>query len=310
MTTLGNVGELAAIKRIMRFLPTRADIVRGVGDDCAVVRPHKNSTTDWLLTSDAVVEGTHFVSGTAPELIGHKAIGRVLSDIAAMGGEPQWALIDLVAPRKMNVVKLDGIYRGATRIARRHNLAIVGGDMAEGPVLELHAFAVGTAPKGNAVLRSGARPGDLVYVTGSLGGSRERKHLTFEPRVKEGIFLRKWATSMMDISDGLATDLGHIAEMNDLGVRLYEELIPVSSAARKAGGGMSAVDHALFDGEDFELLFTIPVSRQKAFLRAWKSRFKLECSFFGVMTPKKGTIEFGDTKRWLTKTAFQHFAQP
>jgi thiamine-monophosphate kinase len=307
MTTLGNIGELAAIKRITRFLPDRADIVCGVGDDCAVVRLRKDSPSDLLLTSDAVVEGTHFVKGTSPELIGHKAIGRVLSDLAAMGGEPQWVLIDLIAPRKTRVAVLDGIYRGATRLAQRHNLAIVGGDMAEGPVLELHVFAVGSVPKGRAILRSGAGIGDLVCVTGSLGGSRAKKHLTFEPRIKEGIFLRKWATSMIDISDGLATDLGHIAEMSGVGISLVEELIPLSAAAKKAAGKISAIDHALFDGEDFELLFTVPVSKRHAFLRSWKKNFKLNCSLIGVITPRKGVIEFADTKRRLSRTAYQHF---
>lgn len=309
MTTLGNIGELAAIKRIMRFLPNRADVLCGVGDDCAVVSPGKNSPDDFLLTSDAVVEGIHFVKGTAPELIGHKAVGRVLSDLAAMGGEPRWALIDLVAPRKMSVATLDGIYRGAIRLAQRHNLVIVGGDMTEGSAIELHAFAVGTVPQGQAILRSGARPGDLVCVTGSLGGSRAKKHLTFEPRIKEGIFLRKWATSMIDISDGLATDLGHITEMSGAGMSLVEELIPVSAAAKKAAGRISAIDHALFDGEDFELLFTIPVSKRKAFLRSWRNSFKLNSSLIGAVTPKKGVIVFADTRRRLTKKAFLHFVQ-
>jgi thiamine-monophosphate kinase len=301
MTTLKDIGELAAIERITRLLPRRADIICGAGDDCAVVRPNRSSKSDWLLTSDAVIEEVHFARGTPPDLVGHKAIGRVLSDIAAMGGEPAWALIDLVAPAGTPVGTIDGIYRGATKLAARHKLAIVGGDMAKGRALELHVFAVGTVPRGRAVLRFGARLGDLVFVTGSLGGSRRRKHLDFEPRVKEGVFLRKWATSMIDISDGLASDIGHIAEMSGVGVSLAEELIPLSASAGRS------VDRALFDGEDFELLFTIPESKTKAFIRAWKKAFNLKCSMIGVVTPHKGVIEFADTRRRLKRKAYQHF---
>jgi thiamine-monophosphate kinase len=301
MRTLRDIGELSAIKRITRLLPRRADIICGAGDDCAVVRPGRSSKSDWLLTSDAVIEGVHFLKGTPPDLVGRKAIGRVLSDIAAMGGEPAWALIDLVAPTGTPVAVIDGIYRGATKLAASHNLAIVGGDMARGRVLELHVFAVGTVPRGKAVLRFGARLGDLVFVTGSLGGSRKKKHLEFEPRIKEGVFLRKWATSMIDISDGLASDIGHIAEMSGVGISLIEELIPLSAAAGKS------IDRALFDGENFELLFTVPGAKRKAFMSAWKKVFSLKCSLIGVVTPHKGVIEFADTRKRLKRKAYQHF---
>jgi len=306
------VGELAAIERIVRLLPRSADIIVGAGDDCALVRPDRTSSSDWLLTSDAVIEGTHFeagapASGTA---IGHKAIGRVLSDLAAMGGKPKWALVDIVAPPRTPLALLDGIYRGMLRLAARHGLSVVGGDMAKGPVLEIHVFAVGFVPGGKAVLRSGAKVGDVVFVTGALGGSAAGKHLSFMPRVQEGAFLRSWASAMIDISDGLATDLRHIAEMSGVGARLEADRIPVSSAARKIRDGVSALDHALSDGEDFELLFTLPSSRERKFVTLWKRTFDLPCTRIGVVTHRKGILECaradGGIVR-LRKSGFQHF---
>ena len=308
--TLRDIGELAAIKRICRHLPGSKSLIRGIGDDCAVVRPCAESRYDWLLTSDAVIEGTHFKPGTTPSAIGHKAIARVLSDIASMGGKPQWALINLVAPSKTLVKVLDGIYSGAGKLARKHKMAIAGGDTTRGPVIELHVFVVGTTPKNTAVLRSGARSGDIIFVTDSLGGSRRRKHLSFDPRINEGLFLRKWATAMIDVSDGLASDLRHITDMSKTGARLDLNLIPVSSDARKGNNAISALNHAIYDGEDFELLFTVRPGKAKLFQSAWKKNFKLPCTEIGYITSQLGVIEYTDKNRKvrkLEKTGFQHF---
>ena len=157
---LNDIGELGAIERICRLLPhSGGKIVCSTGDDCAVVRTEPNAKYDLVLTSDAVIEDTHFTSQASPSAIGHKAMARVLSDIAAMGAKPEWALIDLVAPGKMRLQALDKIYAGATRIANRHGLSIVGGDTASGRNLQLHVFAAGTVSRGRAVLRSGATQG-------------------------------------------------------------------------------------------------------------------------------------------------------
>jgi len=169
---LKDAGELAVIRRLCRHLPRHSRVVTGVGDDCAVVRLETNAKNDLLLTSDAVIEGIHFTTGTVPPAIGHKAIGRVLSDIAAMGGRPEWALINLVAPPVTKIRTIDGIYAGATKLAGKYGLPIVGGDTSSGKTLELHVFAAGSVPRGKAVLRSGATPGDFIFVTGVLGGSR------------------------------------------------------------------------------------------------------------------------------------------
>ena len=307
--TLSDIGELGAIARIGRFLGDRRDIIQGIGDDCAVVRSSTIDAHDWVLTSDPVIEGTHFLRGTSPVQVGHKAIGRVLSDIAAMGGDPRWALVDLVSPGDTPASHLEQLYEGATALADRYGLAILGGDMACGPCLEVHVFAVGTVPMGRALLRSGAEPGDAIFVTGSPGGSMAGKHLGFEPRIREGVWLRDWATAAIDISDGLATDLRHLAHRSGTGARIGLAELPVSAAAREATDG-SDVEHALCDGEDFELLFTVGKERAEELPDAWRRAFDLPCSQVGCMTADAGTIECVDSSgaaRRLDEAGFAHW---
>jgi thiamine-monophosphate kinase len=288
--TLGDIGELAAIARITRGLPGQQDAIVGPGDDCAVVRPTSGSSEDLVLTSDPVVTGIHFDSEAAPEAIGHKAIGRVLSDMAAMGAEPRWALVDIVAPPSTPVDVMDGLYAGMNAIASANGLAIVGGDMAEGPCLEIHVFGVGSVPVGRAVLRSTAGGDDLLFVTGALGGTRLGRHLHVEPRVPQGRWLRDWASSMIDVSDGLASDLQHITDMSGVGCDLAAAQIPVSDDAHRMQDDVSPLEHALHDGEDFELLFTIPLARRREFASAWHAAFDLPCTEIGCMTPNAGVV--------------------
>ena len=313
MKTVRDIGENRLIERLTRYLPGRSDVVAGVGDDCAVVRTGRGDPFDLLLTSDPVIEGVHFLPDAAPERVGHKAVGRVLSDIAAMGGEPLWALVDLVVPANTPVQWIEDVYRGAGRLARRHGLAIVGGDTSAGPTRELHVFAVGRVPKGAAILRSGARPGDAIYVTGRLGGSDAGRHLTFEPRLAEGQWLRagRWATAMMDLSDGLATDLPRMLKASGAGATLDAARIPVSAAAkRQAAAARTALQRALTDGEDFELLFTVREAGTAAFEKAWAQRFRLPCARIGIVTKTQGAIELmlqdGHRKN-MRGRGFEHF---
>lgn len=309
MKTLRDIGERAAIERICARLPKRPDVIVGAGDDCAVVRV--GGDTDWLLTSDPVIEGVHFLPATPRSAVGHKAVARTLSDIAAMGGKPSWALVDMVAPGPTPVSALDDLYAGAAQTALAHGLAIVGGDLSAGPALEIHVFAVGTVPAGRAILRSGSVPGDRLYVTGSLGGSAEGKHLRFEPRIEQGVWLRDWASSMIDVSDGLASDARHLAKMSGSGCDLNVERIPISSAAVDMKGERSALDHALCDGEDFELLFTVPAERETAFVTAWQQAFDLPCTCIGLMTAPPCEIRclYGNGNvRPLEVEGFAHFS--
>ncbi len=308
--TLGDIGELAAIERIGKLLPGHRDVVLGAGDDCAIVAPAGIGDHEWLLTSDPVIEGTHFVRGTPCTDVGHKAIGRALSDIAAMGGRPCWALIDIVAPTSMPVVDLDALYHGAARLAALHGLSIIGGDLAEGPVLELHVFAIGDVPVGRAVRRSTARAGDHVFVTGALGGSIAGRHLTITPRIPEGLFLRDWATAMIDVSDGLASDLRHITTLSGVGCQLNAGRIPIAAAAHTLCDGRTPLDHALHDGEDFELLFTIAEDRDEDFEAAWRASSSVACTRIGRMTAEQDLIEcvFGNGEALaLEGTGFVHF---
>ena len=247
------MGEHAAIAALTANL-------KAVGDDCAVL-PNPGSDYDLVLTSDPLIENVHFTAEATPEQIGRKAICRVLSDFAAMGAEPQYLLINVVAPPEQDFQTLEKIYAefspsnslGTGTLMEKFGIEIVGGDLAQGPVLELHVFGVGRVPKGTARLRSGAKPGDLIYVTGPLGGAQQSgRQFTFEPRIEWGRALRESGivTSMMDISDGLATDLRHILKASSVGAEIDGSLIPCNGT----------LEQALTDGEDFELLFTAPPS--------------------------------------------------
>ena len=274
MKTLRAIGENQLLRKILPRLPQRPDTVVGPGDDCAVVRV-PGSADDWLFTTDPVIERRHFLPETPARLVGRKAIARAVSDIAAMGGTPLWILVDLVAPATTPLARIQGLYAGMIAAAKKWHLGILGGDTAEGDTLELHITGVGRLPRGTAILRSGARHGDLVYVTGALGGAYlpgSRHHLLFEPRLEAGRFLaqNRFATAMMDLSDGLAADLPRLLDASRRGVRLEAAAIPCSAPARKT---RQPLHHALCDGEDFELLFTVPAAQDARFAAAWKKQF-------------------------------------
>lgn len=300
---LNEMGERAWIRRLAGRLPGRPDVIVGVGDDTAVVRG--GGGVDLLLTSDGVEEGRHFRAEDDPRAIGHKAVARVLSDLAAMGAEPLWALIDLVAPGALPVATIEALYDGAIGVAGAHGLAIVGGDTTEGGRLALHVFGVGRVPAGTAVLRSGAADGQILYVTGCLGGSGAGRHLRFTPRVAEGRWLReqRWARAMIDLSDGLATDARHLAEASGVGCALLAHQIPVSPEAADPA-------RALCEGEDFELLFSVDGGAVGAFEAAWRARFDLPCTVVGTVRGAPGTVTLTDAAgrvRPLDDGGFEHF---
>jgi thiamine-monophosphate kinase len=308
--TLRTQGEWETIRKLAGRWPVPKNVRVGIGDDAAVVKwPGRH---DLLLTSDPLIEGVHFDAQATPRQIGHKAIGRVLSDLAAMGGEPMWALINVAAPPRTKARRIEEIYAGVRRLAARHGLVLVGGDLARSRSLQLHVFAVGRVPAGTAARRRGSRPGDVLYVTGSLGGSRLGKHLAFEPRVREGRWLRAggWVTAMMDISDGLAGDLRHLLGQSGVGADLQAARIPCAPAARRLRDGRSALTHALCDGEDFELLFTVGPRKAAALESAWAGAFRLKCTRIGVITRSRSTLYLVDecgVKRRCPARGFEHF---
>ena len=303
MRRVGDIGELALIRSLTRGLPSRRDVVAGVGDDCAVVRP--GGRFDLLLTTDAVIEGVHYAAGCRGARVGNKAAGPALSDIAAMGGEPLYLLFDLVAPASCPVSFLRDLYRGARACAARHGAAIVGGDTARGPAFQVHVFGVGRVAHGRAVLRSGGRPGDVLFVSGPLGGSIAGRHLDFTPRVEMGRWLAagRWATAMIDVTDGLATDLGHLVRASGVRAVVDEAAIPLGPHARGPASAWS-------DGEDFELLFAVPRRRVSAFRRAWQRRFGGRAAEIGELAAGRAAIfvrEPDGRLRRLARRGFEHF---
>lgn len=251
------MGELDLIRWIRARIPRRR---RGVavdsGDDAAVVRFGRERV---LVKTDAVIDRVHFDSRTArPEEIGHKAVARCLSDIAAMAGIPAFAVVALMVPRSAREGWVKRIMVGMERTARAFDTAIVGGDLKSHPGRLSIAVAMLGRLEGPPVLRSGARPGDAIAVTAPLGGSILGKHLRFTPRVREARELRRrfHLHAMIDLSDGLASDLAHVCRESRVGAVIDEALVPISLAARRLSG--SPLVHALSDGEDYELLFTLP----------------------------------------------------
>lgn len=303
MTTLGKIGEHTAIKRLTATLGRHPDLRVGVGDDCAVTRL-PDGLTDQVFTTDPIVENVHFLSSDQPERIGNKAAGRVLSDIAAMGAQPQWLLVNVVAPPEQEIEVVEKIYAGINTLCHRFGAVLIGGDLAQGPCLELHVFGTGTLPAGAALLRSGAQEGDLVFTTAPLGGSRSGKHLDFIPRVAEGIFLRESGrvNSMMDISDGLATDLRHILRASGVGATLDAAAIPKNGT----------LDNALYDGEDFELLFTVAQKNAEALQAQWAEQFGTKLFSMGQITASANELALrlpDGTTQVLAEKAFEHFMQ-
>jgi thiamine-monophosphate kinase len=211
-----------------------------------------------------LVEDVHFRMREATAFqIGWKAMARNISDIAAMGGVPRYALISMGARPDLEVPFLDRIFNGINSAAEIGEINIVGGDTVIAGKLTIDVSLIGEVEKERLVLRSGARKGDLIFVTGALGGSMKGKHLSFVPRLKEARWLvsRFKINSMIDISDGLSLDLWRILDASGTGARIYEDLIPVSKEARSFAG-------ALRDGEDFELLFTITANEAKRFFKS------------------------------------------
>jgi thiamine-monophosphate kinase len=304
------MNEFELIRRLTASAPTNPFVVVGPGDDCAVLDLDL-ADRQLLFKTDAVVEGIHFKRETPPEKIGHKALARCLSDIAAMGGTPTAALITLALPRDFAPDFVEAIYSGLNALARRFDVAIVGGETTTNPERILISVAMlGFVPKGKAVLRSGAKAGDAIFVTGQLGGSLAGKHLEFEPRLAEARWLAQNFSlhAMIDISDGLAGDLPHVLTASHVGAELLAKAIPVSREARTTKPD-SPLLAALTDGEDFELLFTVASGDAVSLLDAWKKQFpSLRLSCIGKITAGEGiTIRDKEGVRQLKAHGYVHF---
>ncbi len=289
------MNEFDLIARLTKSLPANGSVVVGAGDDCAVL-DCGTPGRQLLFKTDAMVEGIHFTHAMPPEKVGRKALARCLSDIAAMAGTPDAALITLGLPRDYDVKIVEQLYEGMNALAKEHGVAIVGGETTTSPERMFISIALtGFVPAGKAVLRSGAKAGDAIFVTGELGGSLAGRHLDFEPRLAEARWLAAHFKihAMLDLSDGLAGDLRHVLNASHAGAELLSRAVPVSRAAKLAAKESSSAKPALLaaltDGEDFELLFTLASKSAVHLLDAWKEKFpKLKLSCIGKITGEPG----------------------
>jgi thiamine-monophosphate kinase len=271
---------ISEIRRMAKSPGVSRIIQTGIGDDCAILRiPPGNDT---LVTTDFSLEGVHFRRDWhPPESVGHRCLARGLSDIAAMGGEPVAFFLSLAVPRDLAQSWITRFTRGLLALASKHDVTLAGGDTAESPNGILADIIVfGTVPKGRAILRSGARPGDRIYVTGVLGAAAAAvhqfqagrgnkptlrtyaRHFYPEPRIEAARLLREKAlvTAMIDLSDGLSTDLAHICEESGFGAEIRSAAIPLARAGKPAHS--VTFEEALHGGEDYELLFTAPPTKR------------------------------------------------
>jgi thiamine-monophosphate kinase len=310
------MNEFELIEKLTKSLHTNKSVVVGAGDDCAVLDfglPDKLL----LFKTDAVVEGIHFKSDTPPEKIGHKALARCLSDIAAMAGTPTAALVTIALPEKFETARVEKIYDGLSALACKHDVAIVGGETTTNPGRTLISVSLlGHVPRGKATLRSGAEAGDAIFVTGELGGSLAGRHLEFEPRLAEARWLAQHFSihAMMDLSDGLAGDLRHLVKASRVGAELRTPSIPISRAAKLASRAETSAKPpllaALTDGEDFELLFTVASKDAVRLLDGWKKTFpELPLTCIGKIIATEG-IHIRDKQgaRPLNVHGYEHFS--
>lgn len=265
-TTIAQLGEDALVRRLTEGLLLGPDVIAGVGDDCAVVKPLGKGWMQ-LLKTDCVVEGVHFFPDTAAERIGWKAMARAVSDIAAMGGEPQHALVTLLAPPECAVTKIEKLYEGLRACAARFGVSIVGGETSRAPQLAVVISMTGCVKTARAIRRDGAKVGDVIFVTGKLGGSRSGHHLDFVPRVAEAQWLvaQYRIHAMMDLSDGLSKDMPRMAAASGVDFVIDGESLPAHQGCTK--------EQAWCDGEDYELLFAVAPKAAKRMADEWRNKF-------------------------------------
>ncbi len=305
--------------------PARDDVIQGVGDDGAVL--HVPIGMDLVVSVDTLVSGVHFFADVDPAALGHKALAVNLSDMAAMGAEPAWATLALTLPQ-VDEVWLEAFGRGFFELAEHYGVQLVGGDTCRGPLamsVQMHGFI----QQGAALRRVGAMPGDLIYVTGTLGDAglalqalqnhqvHSEPHAHYlkgrlerpSPRVFEGLALRGIASAAIDISDGLVADLGHILAASGVGATLEIERLPVSSAFVAVVQGDSCWQLPLSAGDDYELCFTVPVEKQAKVEQVF-ARFGCGAARIGVIESALGLRCKLASGEILTppSSGYQHFS--
>lgn len=303
-------GEFGLIEELARLLPPGEGVVRGIGDDAAVVAG-RNRKTHLLIATDTIAENVHFRRSSGGRRVGRKALAVNLSDIAAMGGRPLWAVVNLGLPEGISVRYCREIYRGMARLAEEFSLSVVGGDTFRSPVgIVISVTVVGEAEKSRCVLRSGARPGDVVCLTGRLGDPPREKHLDFTPRVREARWLVESTppSAMIDISDGLFADLAHICRASGVGAVIGEASLPVLDAVRRRG--TAAVLRTAGKGEEFELLACLSPGAAEKLCPGMKSALGTPLTPIGRIVADPGRLEVIDRRgaaRRFPSIGYRHF---
>ena len=304
------MSELDFIEWIKKQSKHKKPVLVGIGDDSAVI--DVRNTNSFVITTDTLLDGTHFEQEKCtPKQIGRKAIASGISDIAAMGCKPAYALISISFSANSNKKYCKQIYGGILDITKKYDVQIIGGDIVSGDCpLNINVTTIGTTEGLKPVLRSGAKPGDVIMVTGKLGGSILGKHLRVEPRVAEGMKLNKdfKVNAMIDISDGLLIDLHHILEESSVGAVIDEHCVPISNDAIKLSKitKKAPISHAMTDGEDYELLFTVSETNAVKILRS--NAFSIPLTEIGRVQKKK-VIFIRDTngrERFVASDGYEH----
>lgn len=301
MKALSKLGEFGLIDLIRRMVNEGKGVIKGIGDDTAVLS--YNARKHLLFTTDMLAEGVHFTRAMGGRSIGYKALACNISDIAAMGGCPTFAVISLGVPPNLEVGFALDIYKGMNILAKKFKVAIVGGDTIKSAKIIINVALLGEVIKHRLVTRAGAKIGDMIFITGPLGRSLQTgKHICFTPRLKESQYLVKnfKPTAMIDISDGLAADLGHILEESRGGAVIHGAQVPRNKNA--------SLDQALFDGEDFELLFTLPRTQGQRLLKTRHNPFRFYP--IGEIVHRNQGLSLLDPKgrkRNLLSKGFKHF---
>jgi thiamine-monophosphate kinase len=309
------IGEFGLIDRITKK-PKHKDIVVGIGDDCAVVKTKKGLQ---VLTTDTLVEGDHFKrEWFSPKQIGMKAIEINVSDVAAMGAIPKYVLVSLALPKDLDVEFVDGLYNGMWKTCDKYNIEIIGGNMTHSKQMVITITLIGEVDKNNLSLRSGAKPGDLILVSGHLGNGRaglrlfeknlkgfenvRKNYLEPKANLKKALKISPFVNSMIDVSDGLSPEIKHICEESIRGAIIYKENIPIKDEVRNIAAylGEDEYDYALFGGEDFELVYTVSKDNLS----------KIDGFLIGEITKNKAIRLFSKGKeKIITKKGYDHFFQ-
>lgn len=305
-------GEFGLIKRVTRKIKDKKVLVE-IGDDVSVIKA-KNKYV--LFTTDMLVENDHFtLKWFSPEQIGKKAIEVNVSDIASTGGIPKYALISLCLKKDTKVKFVDKLYKGMYATAKKHNLKIVGGDMTHGSLLVINVAMMGETDKKHLTLRSGAKKGDLIMVSGALGDSTAglqllkrgvkkhpaiKRHLNPAAQLKKSRTIAKYANAMIDVSDGLASEIRHICDLSKKGAIIYKEKIPISKAVKNTAKKSNKNPYNFVNGgEDFQLIFTIN--------KKHKGKFK-ECFVIGkILDKKQGIFLLDKGKKKKLGKGYEHF---